>query len=193
MIGALRATALVVPKIINLRRNVRSWFLFRLAIGLLGAAMVILPFGLLNNYVVPIAGLAMFVVAVLVPGARMDKKNDAKPREVAALALVKGGYFFPAGAAAPVEVQLFVGDEQISVLDSRLQPVLAIPVASLLSVRAEGSVSGWVLRVKWDQFTAEFNYTGISAEHLARDAESTFRNVMRPAPPAIPQHRAAGA
>jgi hypothetical protein len=191
-VGTLFALVLLIPRILHLRRNPHSWRLFCILLGIAGAALVILPLGLGNNYSYALVGMVLFIAAILLPPARPVFNADDKARELGSLVVVNGGQFQSRNAAA-VSVQLFVGAESISVLDSYFQPLLLIPVAEITSARAEESGSQWLVRLVWPDHTAEFFYSGIFAEHLARVAESTLQSVMRPSLPVIPQARAASA
>ena len=191
-IVALFAVALVIPKIIHLRRSTRSWFAFRIALGMFGAALVLLPLALWGSYLLAVVGLAMFVGAILLPSARPDTTADEKARELGALVVVNGGEYQPGNAAA-APVQLFTGVENIWALDRHFQPLLVIPVRELAVASAENHSGVWLLQLRWADHSAEFTYRGIFGEHLARVAETTVRSVMRPALPVIPQRRAASA
>jgi hypothetical protein len=191
-VGALFALVLLIPKILHMRRNSRSWLLFRIFLGLVGMALVVLPLGLGNGYLFSVAGLAMFIAAILLPPAKPETSADDKSHELGALVVVNGGRFKPEDAAS-FAAQLFVGADQISVLNSNFQSFLEIPVSKISAACVEESGESWRLRVTWSSRTAEFSYRGVFAEHLARVAESTIRSVMRPALPVLPQHRAAGA
>ena len=191
-IGTLFALVLIIPRILHLRRNPHSWRLFCILLGIAGAALVILPLGLGNNYYYALIGLVLFIAAILLPPAKPVFSADDKARELGALIVVNGGQYQSRNSAT-MSVQLFVGAESISVLDSHFQPVLVIPVPEITSARAEESGGQWLVRVVWPDHTAEFSYNGIFAEHLARVAESTLQSVMRPSLPVIPQARAASA
>ena len=191
-VGILFALVLLIPRLLHLRRNPRSWRLFCILLGIAGAALVILPLGLGNNYAYALIGMVMFIAAILLPPAKPVISTDEKARELGALVVVNGGQYRSQNSAA-VSVQLFVGAESISVLDSLFQPFLVIPVAEITLARAEKSGEHWLVHVVWPNHTAEFSYSGIFAEHLARVAESTVQSVMRPSLPVIPQARAAGA
>lgn len=191
-IGALFALVLLVPKFLHLRRNPRAWLLFRIVLGFAGAALVVLPLSLWNNWLASIAGLALFLLAALMPGAKPDTSADEKARELGAFVVVNGGRYFP-GNAPPAVAQLFVGAEHVWALDSHFQPLVVIPVAEITSARAEELDDRWLVRIRWADHHAEFVYRGIFAEHLARVAESTLRSVMRPSLPVLPQRRAASA
>ena len=191
-IGTLFALALLIPKILHVRRNPRSWMLLRIFLGVAGAALVVLPLGLGASFVPAIVGLAMFVTAILLPSTKLGTDADDKARELAALVVVNGGRY-QQGSAPPAAAQLFVGVEHVFVLDRRFQPLLEIPVSEITAACAEEFDESWRLRVTWARHAAEFSYAGIFAEHLARVAETTIRRVMRPALPVLPQRRAAGA
>ena len=191
-VGTLFALVLLVPKILHARRNPRSWMLFRVFLGVAGAALVVWPLSLGTNFVPAVIGLAMFIADILLPPARTDTSADDKARELGAFVVVNGGRF-KLGEAPSFAAQLFVGAEQVSVLDPHFQSFLEIPVSEITSAQAEESEGRWFLRVKWGDKRSAFAYSGVFAEHLARVAESTIRGVMRPALPVLPQRRAAGA
>jgi hypothetical protein len=191
-VGTLFALVLLIPKILHVRRNPRSWMLFRISLAIAGAALVVLPLGAWSSYVPAIVGLAMFISAILLPPAKPVTTAGDKARELGTLVVVNGGSFQPARAASAA-VQLFVGAETVWVLGRRFQPLLEIPVSEITAACAEESEESWRLRIAWANHTAEFSYGGIFAEHLARVAETTIRSVMRPALPVLPQRRAASA
>ena len=64
-VGTLFALVLIIPQILHVRRNPRSWMLFRIFWGVAGAALVVLPLGLGTSFVPGIVGLAMFISAIL--------------------------------------------------------------------------------------------------------------------------------
>jgi len=192
LIGALFAAVLLVAKILHVRRSEKSWMLFRILLGISGAALVVFPVGLSNGYVIPVVGLGLFVLAILLPSTKPGISADDKARELGALVVVNGGQF-KVGDGASFAVQLFVGAEQIWVLDSRFQSHLEIPTGEITAAQAEESHGCWFLRVEWASRAAAFAYRGVFAEHLARVAESTIHSVMHPALPVLPQRRAASA
>lgn len=191
-VGTLFALVLLIPKLLHLRRNARSWKLFRVFLAIAGAALVVLPLGAWSSYYPAVVGLAMFVGAILLPGAKTVATASGKASKLGALVVVNGGRF-KLGDASSFAAQLFVGAEHVRVLDASLQSFLEIPVSEITSAKAEESHGRWFLRVNWTNKTAAFSYRGVFAEHLARVAESTIRSVMRPALPVLPQRRAAGA
>ena len=191
MAGAF-AIVLVIPKILSLRRNPRSWMAFRVLLAIAGAAVVVLPLGLWNSYLFAVVGLAMFIAAILLPAPRPQTTADEKARQLGALVIVSGGRYQPGNGPA-CSAQLFVGHENVWALDAHFQPLLVVPVRQIVSANAAAFGDIWSLRIGWEDHAAEFFYRGIFAEHLARVAESTLRSVMRPTLPVIPQRRAASA
>src|ERR1700694_1696817 len=79
-VGALFALVLLIPKILHVRRNPRSWMLFRIFLGVTGAALVVLPIGLGTGFVPAIVGLTMFVSAILLPPAKPDAHAGEQAR-----------------------------------------------------------------------------------------------------------------
>ena len=191
-IGSLFALVLLLPKLLNLRRDRRTWLAFRILLAFVGASLVILPLSLWNSWTAAIAGLAMFLAAILLPGAKPDSTLSDTAAQLGALVVVNGGEYQP-GNAQPAHVQLFVGSERIWALDSHMHPLLVVPSAQISSVNAAESAGDWILRLRWADHTADFHYRGIFAEHLARVAESTLRSVMLQPLPLLTQKRAATA
>lgn len=194
MIGAMFAGVLLIPKLLRVRRNAQSWMAFRIFLGFAGAALVILPLSLWNSWLAGIAGLGMFLTAILLPPVQGRSVPDDKARELGALVIVNGGKYQP-GNCTPAAVQLFVGAEHIWALDSHLEPLLVIPAAEIISVNAmhAEAENHWILQVRWSDNTAEFSYQGVFAGHLARVAQSTFGSVTHSPLPVLPRSRAASA
>jgi hypothetical protein len=191
-VGTLFAIVLLIPKLLHLRRNPRSWMLFRIFLAIGGVALVILPLGAWSSYFPALLGLAMFVGAILLPSVKPAENAGQKARDLGALVIVNGGRF-KLGEASSFAAQLYVGTKLVRVLDARHQSFLEIPIGEITSAHAEESHGHWFLRINWAHKTAAFSYRGVFAEHLARVAESTIQSVMRPALPVLPQRRAAGA
>ncbi len=191
-IGGLFAVVLLVPKVLNLRRDARSWTAFRILLGIAGAALVILPLAFWNSWLAAIAGLAMFLAAALLPSATSGTGVDDKARELGALVVVNGGKYMSRSSFA-ASVQLFVGADYIWALDSRFQVLHTIPVSEVSAVHAEEMDDRWTVRVRRTEQIEEFSYRGVFAEHFARVAESTIRGVMHASLPILPRARAAGA
>jgi hypothetical protein len=188
----LFALVLLISRIFQFRRNPRPRMFFRFFLGVAGAAMVVLPLGLGAGFVPAIAGLVMFICAILLPPAKPGANASDIARKLGTLVIVNGGLYQREGAPS-VSVQLFVGSEHICVLDRRLQPLLEIPAEQISAACAEESGQSWSLRITWADRAAEFSYRGIFAGHFARLAETAIRGVMRPTLPVLPQRRAAGA
>src|SRR5277367_504748 len=192
LIGAMFAAVLLIPKLLRIRRNAESWMALRIVLGFAGAGLVVVPLSLWNSWLAAIAGLGMFLAAILLPPAESQIIPDEKARELGALVIVNGGNYQP-GDAAPAPVQLFVGAERIWALDANFQPLLVIPALEITSANALQKKDRWILQVRWSDKAAEFSYRGIFAEHLARVAESTLGSVMHTPLPILPKSRAASA
>jgi len=186
------AAILLIPKLLHIRRNAQSWMVFRVLLGFAGAALVILPLSLWNSWLAAIAGLGMFLAAILLPPAKPHNIPDDKARELGALVIVNGGKYRPSNAAA-AQVQLFVGAESIWALDAHFQPLVVIPAVEITSANALQKKDRWILQVRWSDQAAEFSYQGIFAEHLARVAQSTLSGVIHSPLPILPRSRAASA
>jgi hypothetical protein len=191
-VGTLFALVLLVPKLLQLRRNPGTWLLFRIALGISGAALVILPLSSANSWFIAIGGLVTFAAAVLLPPPKTDTSADRKARELGALVVVNGGAYQP-GNAPVAAVRLFVGAEHVWALDAHFQPLLVIPTAEISHARVEETGRHWILWVRWAEHSAEFSYHGIFAEDLARVAESTLRSVMSQHLPVLLRRRVASA
>jgi len=191
VIGAGFAVVLLVPKVLSLRRDERSWVIFRMVLGVFGAALVVLPIGFFGSYFLALAGLAAFIVAILLPPPKATSGTDDKARELGAFTVVDGGTFQSGTFAVPV--QLFVGSQTLWALEADFHPLLVIHVPELISARAEEVNGRWILRLRWADRSAIFSYSGVFGEHLARAAESTVQSVMHPAAPVLPRRRAASA
>jgi hypothetical protein len=191
-LGALFALVLLLPKLLNLRRDRRSWLAFRVLLAIAGASLVVLPLSLWNSWHAAIAGLAMFLAAILLPEAKPDTTLADTVARLGALVVVNGGSY-QLEDGPPSAVQLFVCPERIWALDSQQYPLLVIPTAEISSAIAAEATGHWIVRIRWAEHSADFHYRGIFAEHLARVAESTLRSVIHPPLPVLPQKRAATA
>jgi len=177
----------------SLRSSSRSWNIFRVVLGFVGAAFVLFPVTSGNNYALSLIGLVMFVTAILLPPAKPQTRVDRKARELGSIAAVNGGRIRFKNAPCSVPVRLFVGWERVSVLDVKLHALFEIPASEIVSANVAQKEKRWVLELKWAGYTANFFFRGIFAGHLARTAESAVRRVIRPSVPAPVRRRAAGA
>lgn len=192
LIASAFAVVLLLAKVLRLRHNAQTWLAFRILLGVAGASLVIVPLSFATSWFAAILGLALFLAAILLPPAKEDNRVAERARELGALIVVNGGHYASENAL-PTPVQLFVSTDQIHVVGSELEMKHQIPVAEISSVIAAETRDRWILRVRWLDQTADFEYQGVFAEHLARVAESTLRSVLRSPLPVLQQHRAAGA
>jgi hypothetical protein len=191
VIDAGFAVVLLIPKVLSLRRDERSWVIFRMVLGVFGAALVVLPIGFFGSYFLAIAGLVAFIVAILLPPPKATSITDDKARELGALTVIDGGTFQSGTFAVPV--QLFVGSQKLWALEADFHPLLVIPVAELISAQAEAVEGCWMLRLRWVDRSAIFSYSGVFGEQQARVAENSVQSMMRSAVPVSPRRRAANA
>jgi hypothetical protein len=192
LIGASFAFALLLRRILEVRRYPGYWLGFRILLGVAGAALVVVPLSLLNSWLTAPAGLAIFLAAILLAPAKPSTKPHDKMRELGAFIVVNGGVY-QSDQARPAPVQLYVGADRISVLDSRGEPLLAIPLQQIVSATSVRQPDGWDLQIVWSDQVSAFTYHGIFAERLARVAERTVRSVIPTPSPVIPRTRAASA
>jgi hypothetical protein len=198
LLWLLFAVVLMVPKIIAARRRTASWNRMRLAAAALGAAAIVA--GLAVNPGNPArtmtiaAGALLAGLALLIPPDRSAASPssstliDLRARALGALVVVDGGEYTDLNStpAARVETRLFVGPQQLWVLDTALNALMEIPIAQITAMRVEREGAEpqverdiWKLHVAWECSTAEFIYRGPFAEHLARVAESTIGSQLR--------------
>jgi hypothetical protein len=192
LIAALFAVILLIPKLLRFRRNAQSWMAFRVILGFAGAALVILPLSLWNSWLAAIAGLGMFLAAILLPAVESHTMTDEKALQLSALVVVNGGKYQP-GDGAPAAAQLFVGPQRVWALDAHFEPLLVVPVPEITSATVRRHNDRWIFEVRWSEHAAEFSYQGVFAEHLARVAQSTLGSVMHSPLPVLPRSRAASA
>jgi hypothetical protein len=180
------------PRLLQLHRNKNSWALFRFALACLGAAVVVLPLSLWHGWITAIFGLALFVIAVLLPPAEPESSTDRKARELGAQTVVSGGEYQPGNAPAAT-VRLFISPEHVWALDGHFHPLVVIPVTEISRMRLEPAPSGWLLQVRWGDHKAEFSYHGIFAERFAKLAQESILAANPSAASMVRKHRAAGA
>lgn len=191
VLGASSAVLRLAPKILHIRQNPGSWFAFRTILGTAGVALVLLPLTRASNWIAAPAGLAMFLVSILLGPARRGLDDSAKAHELGALVL--NGGFYRSGKGAAVPVRLVVGAERVGVMDSRRRSLLLIPVDTISSVRAVPQSGEWALQICFSGELAEFVYQGAFAERFAQVAEQTITKAIPSPSPVPPRSRAAGA
>jgi len=171
------------PKILKLYRNEKSWTLLRVALGIFGAALVILPIGLWHGYYTAIFGLVFFVLSILLPPAELESATDRKARELGAQTVVGGGEYYT-GSVDRAPVQFFISPSHTWALDKNYEPQVVITTGEIGSVDVLPAGEHWMLVVRWGEHKAEFLYQGIFAERFARLAEESLREAGRASQPA---------
>lgn len=165
------------PRLLQFHRNERSWSFFRVLLGFLGAALVVLPLSLWTGWVTALFGLLMFIAAILLPPAAMESDTDQRARELGARTVVSGGEYQPGNAPA-ARVQLFISSSHVWAIDKHLEPLVVIPVPAISSLRVEADEDRWLLRIRWDDHTADFAFDGFFAERLASLAQQSIQAVL---------------
>jgi hypothetical protein len=166
------------PRLLRLHRNEKSWALFRVVLGVFGAALVVLPLSLWTGWITAIFGMLFFVASILLPPAQVESDTDRKARELGAKTVVGGGVYQPGNAPA-AEVQLFISAMHIWALDEHLEPLLVINTAEVSGLRIETDQDDWLLRLRWADHKAEFAFEGFFAERFARLAYDSICSVVQ--------------
>jgi len=179
------------PKLLQLHRNEKSWTLFRIALGIFGAALVVLPLGLWNGWLTAIFGLLLFVTSILLPPAETESATDLKARELGAQTVVGGGDYRSSNAAA-IPSQLFLSSQNVWVLDKDFRALLVIPTRDIHAILVQPDGDNWLLHIRWADHQAQFSYSGFFAERFARLAQDSIRSFVAP-PTSEAKRRSAGA
>jgi hypothetical protein len=178
------------PRLLQLHRNEKSWTLFRVALGLFGAALVVLPLSLWHGWLTAIFGLGLFVVSILMPPAETESDTDRKARELGASSVVSGGQYQPGNAPA-AETRLFISPAHIWALTGNFEPLLVISTPEIARLWVEEEADAWHLRIRWADHKAEFSFSGMFAERYARLAEESIRGALPSSLPRRGRSRAA--
>jgi hypothetical protein len=179
------------PKLLQLHRNEKSWTLFRIALGIFGAAVVVLPLSLWNGWLTAIFGLLLFVTSILLPPAETESATDLKARELGAQTVVGGGEY-QQGASPPAPTQLFLSPQNVWALDKNFRALLVIPTRDIKAIVVEPAGDNWLLHIRWGDQRAQFSYSGFFAERFARLAQDSIRSFVAPPASAAAKRRSAG-
>ncbi len=180
------------PKLLQLHRNEKSWTLFRIALGIFGAALVVLPLGLWNGWLTAIFGLLLFVASILLPPAETESATDLKARELGAQTVVGGGEYQPGNAPA-MQAQLFLSSQNVWALDKDFRALVVIPTRDIKAILVEPDGDNWLLHIRWADYRAQFSYSGFFAERFARLAQDSICSFVAPPVSAAAKRRSAGA
>jgi hypothetical protein len=191
-LSVLFAAILVIPAIRRLRRKIWEWSAIRILVALVGCLLGWRYKHANGGIVDLVAGVALMAFGLLVRAKPEAKSADAQARELDALVVLNGGAFIPAGSERPSRlVSIFVNPNRLFVVDEQAHRVEEIPMVRVRQLvarpvptesAAEGEAQAWELAITWestDMRTARFRYDGFFAEHLARVAETTVRNLLR--------------
>jgi hypothetical protein len=176
------------PKILTLRSSPSAWTGFRILLGIAGAALVVLPLSLWNAWAFAPVGLALFLLAVLLPPLHRDRGSAQAIEQLGAYLVLDGGNFCSGAATVdnsgnddphPCAVNFYLTSTRVWALDSQLRPLAVIPASEISMATAFPSQSDWILRVRWLENSAEFIFDGIFAERRARLAEAGLRHLLQ--------------
>jgi len=170
------------PKLLAYRSTPGAWTALRLAAGIAGAGLVVLPLSLWNAWAFAPVGLVLFLLAVLLPPIRQDRGTAKAIQQLGAYLVLDGGRLAcgtlsPEGSQ-PCAVNLYLSQTRVWALDPELRPVVVIPAEEVNAVTAFPSQDDWTLRVSWQDGSAEFSFAGIFAERRARLAEQGLRHLV---------------
>jgi len=180
------------PNLVQLYRNEKSWALFRVALGVFGAALVVLPLGLWKGWLTAIFGLLLFVTSILLPPAETESATDLKALELGAQTVVGGGEY-QSGHAPAALTQFFLSRENVWALDKKFNPLVVIPTREIKSIAVEPAGDNWRLEIRWANHKVEFSYSGFFAERFARLAQDSIRSLAAPPASKVAKRRSAGA
>ena len=180
------------PKLLTLRSSPSAWTGFRIVLGAIGAGLVVLPLSLWNAWAFAIVGLALFMLAVLLPPLRQDRGTPQVIEQLGAYLVLDAGRFSSGTEQSP-SVNFYLSPTRIWALDDQLRPVVVIPAGEISMATAFPSQSDWILRVRWLENSAEFVFDGLFAERRARIAEAGLRHLVQQAEPSHNRAKAAGA
>ena len=199
-LSVLFTVILIIPKIRALRRKPWEWSGVRLVTAGLGCLLGWRYKHANGGIVDLVSGVVLMAFGLLVRTKPQAKPVDAQAHELDALVVLNGGAFIPHGADRPSRiVRIFVNPDRLFVIDEREHSLEEIPVVRVRQLEAqpvpapgepEADAQTWDLAISWESNemrTARFRYHGVFAEHLARVAENTVRNVLRKELPVLRQ------
>jgi hypothetical protein len=198
VLSVLFAAILVIPKVGRLRRKIWEWSAVRILVASLGCLLGWRYKHAKGGVVDLVVGVALMAFGLLVRAKPEAKSVDAQARQLDALVVLNGGAFIPAGNERPSRlVRIFVNPDRLFVVDEHEHTLEEIPLVRVRELEArpipaagesEAEAQSWGLEITWeskDMRTARFRYDGVFAEHLARVAETTVRNLLRKDSPVL--------
>src|SRR5262245_47735031 len=163
------------PKLLAFRSTSSAWTAIRMLLGIVGAGLVVLPLSLWNAWAFAPVGLVLFLLAVLLPPIRKDRGGAEAVKQLGAYLVLDGGRLNCGNLSPengqPCTVNLYLTQTRVWALDPELRPVVVIPAEEINVVTAFPSQDSWLLRISWQNGSAEFSFAGLFAERRARLAE----------------------
>src|SRR6266404_6798319 len=166
------------PKVLTLRSSPGAWTGFRILLGIAGAALVVLPLSLWNAWAFAPVGLALFLLAVLLPPLKVDRGTAQTIHQLGAYHVLDAGRFIY-GIEEASAVQFYLTSTRVWVLNQQLHPLAVIPANEINLATAYPSGGDWILRLSWKENFAEFFFAGLFAERRARRTETGLRPLVQ--------------
>src|SRR5882724_9870183 len=138
------------PKLLTLRSTPRAWTAFRVMLGFAGAALVVLPLSLWNAWAFAPVGLALFLLAVLLPPLKVDRGTAQTIHQLGAYHVLDAGRFIY-GIEEASAVQFYLTSTRVWVLNQQLHPLAVIPANEINLATAYPSGGDWILRLSWKE------------------------------------------
>jgi hypothetical protein len=173
------------PKLLAFRSTPGAWMAFRVLLAVAGAGLVVLPLSLWNAWAFAPVGLVLFLLAVLLPPLHQSSGTARAVHQLGAYLVLDGGRIacgtLSPEKGEPCTVNLYLTQSRVWALDPELRPVVVIPAEEINAVTASPTKDEWLLRVSWQNGSAEFSFAGFFAERRARLAEQGLRHLIHSA------------
>jgi hypothetical protein len=187
------AASRTFPRLLTLRSTPRAWTFFRILLGVAGAAVIVLPLSLWNAWAFTPVGLVLFTLAVLLPPLRQEHDSRDAIAKLGAYMVLDAGNLSRGNDDEPLPLNFYLTPTRVWALDQQLRPMVVIPADEISMATAFPAQSDWILRVRWQENSAEFIFAGLFAERRARIAEAGLRHLIHQAEPLKARAHAAGA
>ena len=192
------------PKVLTLRSSPSAWTGFRILLGIAGAALgrssaqFVERLGIRSRWLGAVSAWpCSFRRCARIAAARKPSSSSAPTWFSTAETFVRElTPFKDSSDDEPCAVNFYLTPTRVWALDSQLRPLAVIPANEISMATAFPSQSDWILRVRWQENSAEFIFDGLFAERRARLAEAGLRHLIQQkehSPAARARAKAAGA
>src|SRR5258708_12229504 len=138
------------PNLLTLRSTPRAWTACRVMLGIAGAALVVLPLSLWTAWGFAPVGLALFLLAVLLPPLKHDRGTAQTTQQLAAYEVLDGGRF-ASGTEEFSAVSFYLTPTRVWVLNQQLHPLAGIPANEINLAPAYPSCGDLVLSLHFHE------------------------------------------